>query len=422
VSSVGAGTSRALTAAVLTGLGGQALLVVTGVLAARILGPEDRGYLAIVVLVPTVLAYVGTVGLPLAVTYDVARNPGSARHTLAITRRALAAQTAVLLLVQGVAVLLAALISDAHVASSFAIAALFVPGAIFGQYGLAVLQGLGRPYAFNALRVLPLAANTLGLVAAVAAGVRSLPAITAVWAVAYLASGGLTLVAAQRSAPPGGGTGEADLRPMLRFGVRGFIGSLSPTESFRVDQALVALLLAPVQLGYYVVGFAFTNLPRFVAQSIGLVAFPAIAAASERGLLGRRVLRYVTLYLALVVPVVVALEATAGILVPFFFGNEFEDAVPIARIGLVAAVLLGLRRLVADALRGAGKPGAGTVAEFATLAALVLAMPPLATAHGTVGAALAMTAAAAAGLVLVLAYLKPTAALARVRQAPSPDV
>ena len=54
-------------------------------------------------------------------------------------------------------------------------------------------------------------------------------------------------------------------------------GGSPPVETYRVDQSVVALFLAPTALGYYVAALAFTNLPRFVAQSFAIVANPAIA-------------------------------------------------------------------------------------------------------------------------------------------------
>jgi hypothetical protein len=51
--------ANATTVTVATGLLGQLVLVATGVFAARLLGAEDRGYLALIALVPAALAQVG---------------------------------------------------------------------------------------------------------------------------------------------------------------------------------------------------------------------------------------------------------------------------------------------------------------------------------------------------------------------------
>ena len=65
---------RAAIESVMTGLGGQAVLIISGILAARILGVEGRGYLALLIIFPVVLCQLGGLGLPQAVTYYTARN------------------------------------------------------------------------------------------------------------------------------------------------------------------------------------------------------------------------------------------------------------------------------------------------------------------------------------------------------------
>ena len=51
-SASGSRVRRATLGTVLTAFTGQAVLVVSGVIVARMLGPENRGYLALLVLVP----------------------------------------------------------------------------------------------------------------------------------------------------------------------------------------------------------------------------------------------------------------------------------------------------------------------------------------------------------------------------------
>src|SRR5918999_2584105 len=64
---------------ILSAVVGQIVGVASGVAAARVLGVEGRGYLALLVLFPTIFALVGALGLPLAATFAVAREPRRAR-------------------------------------------------------------------------------------------------------------------------------------------------------------------------------------------------------------------------------------------------------------------------------------------------------------------------------------------------------
>ncbi|MCH7579585.1 MAG: hypothetical protein IIB22_05025, partial [Chloroflexi bacterium] len=64
---------------VATGLAGQTALLVSGPLLARMLGLDGRGYLAALVLWPALIAQLGSMGMPLAVTYFTAQRRISVR-------------------------------------------------------------------------------------------------------------------------------------------------------------------------------------------------------------------------------------------------------------------------------------------------------------------------------------------------------
>jgi O-antigen/teichoic acid export membrane protein len=192
---------------------------------------------------------------------------------------------------------------------------------------------------------------------------------------------------------------------MLRFGVRGLLGYISPLESFRLDQAVIGLFLSPTALGLYVVAVSLTNLPRFLTQSVGMVAYPDVASTSderESRLLTRR---YVGIALAVSLAVVLPLEFGADALIHFFFGSDFASATSVARILLAGTVVLGVRRVLADGARGMGYPGLGTVAEMGSWFVLIPTIVLFPSALGLNGVALALALSWCASLALLVALL-----------------
>jgi O-antigen/teichoic acid export membrane protein len=256
-----------------------------------------------------------------------------------------------------------------------------VPGTLGQQYGLAILQGQRRFQAFNLLRLLPLVLYSSGLIAMFALNRHELPVITLIWVCSWVGVGLTTLSIALRGLPKH----EPEQSPpsrasVIRFGLKGLLGWSSPIETFRLDQAVVGLFLSPAALGLYVVGLAFTNLPRFLAESIGMVAYPHVAAMPDVDSARRALWRYLGATVALSFMVVAALEGLAGWLVPFFFGNEFADAVPVTRILLIGALFLSARRILTEAARGVALAAEGSIAEAASwlvlLPSLLLLVPP----------------------------------------------
>ncbi|MDQ6897997.1 MAG: oligosaccharide flippase family protein [Candidatus Dormibacteraeota bacterium] len=401
----------------LSGLFSQGILAISGILLARYLGPENRGYLALFVLIPLAISQLGELGLPTAAAYHIAKNPCAARTIVRVLRGPFLAQCLLLSAVQ--ALVMVAVFSRA--APTVYLAALAsvpqVSSVILLDYGLAILQGQQRFLSFNVLRTVPGVFNAFAAVA-VWRGKADLVATTILLMLAALLAGAITVAVALGGLRRLGAREPAPTRTsMLRFGTRSLIGSLYPIETFRLEQLLIGWLLSPATLGIYVAAVAFTNLPRFVAQSLGLVAYPRIAA--QRSLIRRRQLtwRYFLFSTALCSLTVATLELVIGPLVPALFGERFAAAVPVARLLLVGTLFLSARRILAESLKGAGYPGAGTVAEMVSLALLLIVMLPLTDSFGLLGVAASVSVAGAGSLAVVLWFHATKPALSAQRLA-----
>jgi O-antigen/teichoic acid export membrane protein len=394
-----------LAGSVLTGLFGQAVLIVSGVLAARILGVEDRGYLALLVLFPAVLAQIGSLGLPLAATFELSRDRSRWGEVVRTLLRPMVLQFVTLVLLHA-AILLAVFWADPHAVEVSALMSLCAVPAILGQsYGTAILQGQQRFLAFNVLRTLPAVAYTVAVVAIFAAGGGDLQWVVAGWIVASVVSAVVTLWVALSPVGLRRARRSAEsLRSMLRFGLKGLLGWTSPVETFRLDQAVVGLFLAPAALGLYVVGLAFANLPRFIAQSVGYIAYPRVAA--RRGdEAWRELWQFFWLASGAAALVVLVLELTVEWLVPAFFGDDFSGAVVLTRILLIGALFLSARRVLTDGAQGLGRPGLGTIAEVSSWAFLLPALGIFTPLWEARGVALALVVSSALSFFVLLGLL-----------------
>jgi O-antigen/teichoic acid export membrane protein len=399
------------------GLAAQGTIAISGVLAARILGPEDRGHLALYTLIAAVFVELGGLGLPAATTYWIAKDPSRAGSVVRALAPTVGRQVALLMAIQ--TVLMAALFGGSHrhvvfVAGACSLA--LVPAALAQRYGLAILQGQRRYGWFNAVRITAPALYSAGILALFLVGWRSLLSVTLGLVAGNILAGALAMTVAFYGLPADHGDSRQSVRPMLRFGIKGMLGATNPIETFNLDQAVVGFALSPAALGLYVVGVAFTNLPGFISKSVGLIAYPQVASQPTATGARRAVWRYFWFNLVLGIAVIAPLELLTGWLVPLFFGQQFRGAIPITHILLISALLLASRRVLSDGLRGAGFPGLGSVAEVATWFVLV---PSLALAvtlgGGAQGVAFALVIASGFALLLLMA-------LAHRRLGTSPDI
>jgi O-antigen/teichoic acid export membrane protein len=392
---------RSAIESMLTGVLGQAFLVVSGILVARMLTVHGRGAVAFVTVIPVILVNLGTLGVPRAVTFEAARPGGTAKSALAAALPLAVIQTIGVLIV-GLTIALFISVDQPDLRFAALLALAFVPFGVVLVYGLAALQGLRTFRAFNAIRLSPGICYAAFAVILFALGGADVPLVITAWLLTNVIGAALVVVQVRkelileqaRAASDGNLPSTGGL---LRFGVRSLVGSLSPLGSMNADQVVVGLALSPNVLGVYVVASSVCNLPRFVAQSLGLVAYPHVASLTGRAQ-ARAMVRLFATTGAVTGAAIVGLELTIGVLIPLFFGHAYSDAVPIARLLLLSAFLFGMSRVLSDSLQGAGRPLDGTFAEAASWIALSLALAVLWTSLDGVRFAAAMVVAAGASL------------------------
>lgn len=376
----------------------QTSLVVSGVIIARSLGPLDRGYMAGFVVVATVSVVLITLGLPTALTYAIASTNRKVGNLLRDLRRLFAFQLFLLVIIPGA--ILYSIYRD-NDALAPALISIPIAGAYaFTRYGLAVLQGQHRFGEFNRLRMMPEMLAAGGAITCLAIGSTSLNSFVT----AYTITSCFSALVVVRAATKGQFTADRDreaVSDIVKFGAKAELGATSPLDDLKLDQVAMGMLVGPAGLGSYVVASAFTNLPRFIAQSLGMIAYPRVAAAQDRDVRKKIATDALVVTVSLCAVVALALIALMGVLVPLFFGNEFAESVAPARILVGAAFLFATRRILSDVLRGSGLPLHGSVAEVASWIAFGSAVIPLTDEYGIMGTATAVLIAASASLTVI---------------------
>ena len=359
---------RATVLSVLTGIGGQGTVLVSGILVARMLGVEDRGLLALLAVFPNLCSQIVGLGFPIAVTYQIAATPNQLPTIVKSAMKMFTIQLFVLLVLHGMIVWLFLRWNPDFQRTTAWVTLLVGPAMLALQYGVAFLQGSEKFQSLNILRLLlttPYAVMVLGLYLM---EWGNLHRVTIIWVFSTILVGLLALDLVRRLT----NSGQELERPhaqlsqkwMFKFGVKGLIGATSPMETFRLDQLVAGLVLSSSALGLYVVGQAFGTLTHLVAQSASIVAYPTVVSRGK-GQAGQatmwRFFWAVTLINGLVT---VGLIALVPILIPLFFGQQFVGAIPVAQILLVGAALAASRRILVEGFRGLGKPQVSTIAEI----------------------------------------------------------
>lgn len=381
------------------------MLLISGILAARLLGVANRGHLALFILLVLIFVQLGGLGLPIATTYWIARD----RQMVGVIGRAVVGpaviQSLSLVALQAVALWFVFGDSEASVRVAAALTLVAGPSVLVHQYVLAALLGQQRFKTFAIIRFLPSAIYSGSLICAFFVHGRdlSLVLVTGAWVGSFVVGGGAGFYVMCKSGRylTDGATSEVHVRAMISFGLKALLGSISPLEAFNLDQAAVGLFISPMALGFYVVGVSLTNLPQFLAQSIGHVAYPHVAAQEDPQRSHRSIWRFVGAALAVCGGITVLLGLGAPWLVNALFGQAYSPATTLTRILLISTLFMSLRRVLSEGARGAGHPTLGTFAELVSLACLAPSLAVLIS-HGAQGAAWAMVLASGAGLLFLM--------------------
>ena len=375
-------------------------LLISGSLSARTLGPTDRGYFALLVLVPSLACQVGGLGISAAIGHFVASRETDPARILRELKRPLALQ--LVLATAGAAILGAALNvgHPSYVLVGVLIATTFVATTYAKEYAIVLLQATGHSLVANLLKPLREVAWAVGITVVFVLDVDDFLVVMITCAAAewltLTVSLLLLLTLVLRNQQLGPSDREVSREDVLRFGRAGYLSWTSPLDTFRLDQMYVGAALSPTTLGYYAAGAAFTTIPRVLAHTIGLTAAPFIAGQrADTGDSARRTgLAFAALAVGLsgITALIVALSATW--LVPLLYGEDFRPAIPITQVLIFGGFLFAVRRIMIDILRGIGNPGAGFRSEVGGLILFAVAAPALGAVAGGVGVAWAFVAAA----------------------------
>ena len=357
----------------------------SGPILAQALGVEGRGAVAAATAPLALVVTLATFGIPEAVTWVVARNPGLARNT--------AGRGMLLLTIAGLLAMAAVAVSapwlsggSAQVTQLILVAGLaIVPNLLVG-----VLRGVASAtQTWRLVAIERILTSSLRLLVIIPFWLTDTltPLVATITVAAMPVAGALVYIGRMRSLPARAAEVPpvAHTRGLLGYGMRVWIGAISGILLSRIDQVLMTPLAGTYQLGLYVVAVSVSELPLIIHQAVRDVTFVNESAESVDDRLSASA-RISTLLSGLAA---LFLGVTMLWWLPFLFGEDFREALPVAAVLLAAVVLNTPGSIAGSGLSGRGRPGLRsaslTVACLVNIGLLLVLAPVL----GAMGAALA---------------------------------
>ena len=379
------------------------------IVAARLLGPEGVGAMAVGLALYSVLMLGSALGLGVGASWQVGGGRWEPRSALASTAVAGTAIGVVAACVGGLAILLARDSVFEGVPESGAVAVLAsVPLALAWSH-VANIAVAARRYVVGAALPAVQAAFYVALVWTLASsdGVSG-----ALWGL--LASQAAALLAAlawSRGAfASEGGRARIDLpriRAAISFGAAAWVGHVLAVAVQRSDLFLLNATNSREEVGHYAVAVAVTTPLWVMPSGLGSVLMPRLAGlqeaeGEERNRAEATALRFAAMLLAggavLVAVLVLAL-------LPAVYGDEFRDSREPALILIPGTIALGISFVATASLSGRGRPREFMLTWIAVLPVAALLYGLLVPDHGATGAAIASSASYVLAAVISGAFL-----------------
>ena len=376
--------------------------LISGIIIARALGPELKGVYSVLILVSSLLALMGDLGIGLANVYHLGHNRYPPVE--------IAWNSLILAWGMGLVLSLAAgvcLFSTRGILTQLPwIAIIIVPASLpfvlMTSYLSMVLLGAHQIRKYNFVSISPGVTAVFAVWVVLVILKASLVGALIAWFSSIVVTGVLALALVQRhlSFPP-----RLNLRlatDSIRFGVKGHVSNVLTFLTYRMGILLLAYLSGAAAVGYYSVAVTLAESLWILPSSISTVLLPRVASMDqlESKQLTSAVCRGVFLLM-----VVVALIAFVVVrpMIGKLFGSAYLSAREPFALLLPGSVFLSISKITATDLVGRGKPILGAYVAAATLvlnaAVNVLLIPR----WGASGAAMAASVSYAFSAILLLA-------------------
>jgi len=388
-----------------------ATALISSVVLARGLGPESRGLFALVLLLPDWARSLGLLGFEQANAVYAGLEPGR-RHALVWHSVAIAVVVGGTCALGGVAFFML----DAPGASSllkgpfwlYLLPLSAVPARLLFEYWGAVLRGLNRIVLLNAVD-LGTKVVSLALVVVFVAWLH-LGVAGAVWVDTLVTVGGVVVLGALLWLSGAWGWPTFDRSLMKRtagFAIPAHAGSIAAYLNYRGGELIIAMLLPPEQLGFYVIAVGIAERLWILPSAVTTSLLPHLTNARQRdpaltAIVARHVMAWVGAGCVLVF-------VLAGFLVPFLYSSAFEPAVTPLRWLLPGVFALSVGKILVAELLARERPRytvyASGAAGVVSLASNLVLVPQL----GISGAAIASTLSyGLLSVILTRYYLRET--------------
>lgn len=363
----------------------------TAIVLARVLGPTDRGLLALAILIPDIAGKICTAG------YETVNLTFAGLYK--DKRSSLFQQTLIIVLSGTLVSIMAICIFyfwlpikrgqfDRLSPEIIVLACLTIPTAMLARLLIALTRGVGKISAAAVIYTVQMGVLFVGVFVVLVCFGGGIRVAVVVMVFAPLVPIALSVWMLRDYVSLRPALFSLDMfKKGLVFGGQVCLTTIARLLNLRLDQAILAFMVGAEQVGLYVIAVAFAERLKLLPSSVSAAFLPKLAnELSERQLQVPRVYRYTVIISVFSMFAAAVLGAPAILL---FFGKDFAGAIVSFLCLLPGITVLGGSSILASDMAAREKPKYSVVTGYTTLAVNVTLNLALIPHLGIVGAAVA---------------------------------
>jgi len=331
------------------------IYAITTILLARILGPENRGKLALVILIPTLSVTFGRVGIGHAVNFFASK----------ISKNKLIFNTLLVFTVLSCLLVVFALIFAFLFKEIFfkgienyliVYISFFIPFYLFYSHFISVLQGL---YQINPRNMIIITQSVLYLAILIIMIVFGyftvLGAVTA-YVISYIAADVMTARFLFKDYKFN--TDDLDtsfIKSLLNFGLKSHIGNVLKDLSYRGDILIINYFLTPEYVAYYLIAVVVAEVIWKIPDSVGNILLAHVSSLSKEdsAQFTPRVCRMVLLPVLIISLIELILGSK---IIIWFFGEEYSPSIKVIFLLLPGVLSFSIWKILINDIVAQGNP------------------------------------------------------------------
>ncbi|RKY87972.1 hypothetical protein DRQ11_04860 [candidate division KSB1 bacterium] len=361
----------------------------TGIITARVLGPEGKGVYTIVILVYTVATLIGNFGIGNANVYLIGRRKLKTEEVVT--------NSLFLSLVIGIGIIFLFWGTHSYLENSvfqnveprfLYTIIITTPFALMVLYLGNIFQAMDQFVKFNVVEVLRAGTRLILIAAALLALKLGVLGAVESWVIAEIAAAGFALYLLLKILSPKWKLNLNGIKSTLSFGLRSYAELFFLYLNYQIDMIMVAYFTEPKQVGYYSIAFAISRMILILPTSIGIVLYPKLSTFPEQkgDEFTALVCRHIVFIIVLIL-LIIGIFSTS--IIKLLYGTAFLPSVTSLLILLPGTLAISIYKQLTRNFLSRGKPQWGAYLSIIGLAIAISLDVLLIPRYGIAGGAFA---------------------------------